>query len=90
MRKQTITAVENIGTETHTMNLNFIIHGDDIELIDAVKKKRLHIISILDMDFQNMNVTVFLLIGEMCHQYQIDFFVSLISKKKMIMQRVLQ
>ena len=38
MRKETITTVENIGAETHTMNLNFILHRDDIELIDAVKK----------------------------------------------------
>lgn len=38
MRKETITAIENIGTETHTINLSFILHRDDIQLINTVKK----------------------------------------------------
>lgn len=38
MRKETITAIENIGTETHTINLSFILYRDDIQLINAVKK----------------------------------------------------
>lgn len=38
MRKETITTVEEVEYETYTMNLNFILKRDDIDLIDAVKK----------------------------------------------------